>query len=99
MATPQTTRPPHRHRTRLATGLIALSALIAIGVSLLFLALPGAHQTATPTATSEHPQSAPASIAAPSAGGYYYDPTMHALIRTDTEQCGSAHPRNVCTMP
>ena len=90
MSTVQTTRQPHGRKTRLATGLIALSALVAIAVSILFLALTGAHQTARPTSTPAHPEIAPAT---PPSGGYFRDPTTHALLRVGAEGCNAAQLR------
>ena len=93
MSTVQTARQPHGRKTRLATGLIALSALVAIAVSILFLALTGAHQTATPTSAPAHPEIAPAAVATPPYGGYFRDPTTHALLRVGAEGCNAAQLR------
>jgi hypothetical protein len=83
----------HRHTTRLRAGLLALSALIAIGVALVFLALTGANHTITPTSsiTATQPTSHPAATTVTSQAprGYYRDPTTHALLRQGTSGTGA----------
>jgi hypothetical protein len=83
--TTQASRSDAQRATRAHKGILAVSAIIAVGVAILFLlSLGGTHRIATPAATSGHPASpaaAPAVIAAPPPAGYYRDPTTHALLR------------------
>jgi len=87
----------HRHSTRLGASLLALSALIAIGVALVFLAFTGANHTTTPTSsitatqTTSQPAAAIATSQPPS--GYYRDPHTHALLRIHTTRCDRAELR------
>jgi hypothetical protein len=67
MSTLQTRhRYSQHHRPRVAVGLLALGALIAIGVTILVLGLIGADRMTIPTSTTgvTHPQTASAAIAA-----------------------------------
>jgi hypothetical protein len=86
------TRSP-RSTSRIGAVAVALGVLIAIGASVLILALSGAHQTAAPTPTPAHAQAAPASLTAPPSGGYFRDPTTHALLNVRTEGCDAAQLR------
>ena len=91
MSTLQSTqRHTHNLRGRAAAGLLALSALVAVGVSILFLALPGSHRATPATAATSivHSAATPPPVAA---GGYFRDPATHALLRSD--QCNTAQPR------
>jgi len=85
MSTQRSTRHPRRLRTRFATGLLALSTAIAIGTSILFLALISAGRTtaSTSTTTGANSYAAPAAITSPPPG-YFRDPTTHALLRIRT---------------
>jgi hypothetical protein len=85
MSTHQSTRHLHRLRTRLAAGLLALSAALAIGTSILLIALIGAGHTtiSTPTTTASELSSAPPAITT-SPPGCFRDPGTHALLRTHT---------------
>lgn len=81
----------HRHTTRLRASLIAVSALIAIGIALVFLALTGANHTITPTSSTTATQAtshlAAAIVTSHAPQGYYRDPTTHALLRIHTTRC------------
>jgi len=83
MSTRQTTRQPHPRRTRLATSLIALSALIAIGLALLILTPTSVHRT-TPhrpnTATAIHTHPIAAAVVTRPTAGCFRDPVTHALF-------------------
>jgi hypothetical protein len=84
MSTMQRTRPEHTTKTRLSKGILALSAIIAIGVAILFLSLTGTHRAASPATTPEHaasPAAAPLAVTPPPPTGYFRDPTTHALLR------------------
>ena len=84
---------------------VALGALVAIGVSVLIIALSGGHSTPTPT-TSIAPSHttpgkfvSPAEAAASQSGsrpgsGYFRDPTTHALLRAGTPPLRSAGHRD-----
>jgi hypothetical protein len=52
-------RHPRTPRTPTAGGLLALSTLIAIGLSILLLALTGAHPSPTATTGDSHSQQSP----------------------------------------
>ena len=84
MSTMQRTRPEPTKRTRLSNGILAISAIIAIGVTILFLSLTGSHRATTPTTTPQHassPAAAPLAVTPPPPTGYFRDPTTHALLR------------------
>jgi len=82
MSTLQDTRlHPDRIRTRLVTGIIALSALITIGLALLILA-PTGHRTAVPTSGSVAPRAVLAART-PAPAGCFRDPATHALACAD----------------
>jgi hypothetical protein len=78
MSTLQNT-PQHRDRirTRLGTGILALSTLIAIGLALLIL-MPTGHRTTPPTRGSIATEAALAAQT-PARAGCFRDPATHAL--------------------
>lgn len=80
MSTLQITGHPRRLRTRLAAGLLALIAAIAIAAAILITSLTGngsmttaAAPTSATTLRTIHD--------APHLPGWFRDPTTHALIR------------------
>lgn len=81
--------PTHTHtvRRRVGTTLVALSAVVAIGVLVLFVAITGANRTTTKSPSlSERPHSyaAPASVPTSPRVGSFRDPGTHALLRIQT---------------
>ena len=85
-----TTQDPPRHanklRRRFGAGLLVLSALIAVGVGVLFLALSGAnsaHTTRTSIAGG-HLDDQAVRAARPC---YFRDPATHRLLRIHTKPC------------
>lgn len=83
MSTLQTTPQHHdRTKTRLGTGALALSTLIALGLALLTL-MPANHRAAAPTAGSTALLAAP-TAETPAPAGCFRDPATHTLTCTDT---------------
>lgn len=103
MSTVQTNHRNRSLRSRFGAGLLALSALVAIVISILFLALLGSHHAAPPTAaaSSGHSHVAPASVAPATPRAVFRDPSTHALLRAYVKQCDVAHPRieKFCVWP
>jgi hypothetical protein len=103
MSTVQRNYRGHRRTSRFRASLLAISTLVAIGISILFLAGIGAHHAASPTAatSSAHSSTTPASVAPPTPDAVFRDPTNHALLHFSTKQCDVAHPRieKFCALP
>ena len=100
MSTPQsTTHDPRRHRTRLDAGLGALSALIAIGVIALFVALTGTERAGGVNGAIHHPhgRAHTRSVAVIPAGfnGFYADPATYGVQRARTAACNPAKLRQL----
>jgi hypothetical protein len=93
----------HRRTSRLGAGLLALSTLVAIGISILFLARTGSQHAAPSTAatSSWHSHVTPASVAPAAPDAVFRDPSTHALIRAYVKQCDVAHLRieKFCALP
>jgi hypothetical protein len=84
----------HRHSTRLGAGLLALSALIAIGVTLVFLtSISANHTTRPPTASTARPAPPAALTNEPSGlGNCLVNPDNHALACYHAAQAPIATP-------
>jgi hypothetical protein len=86
MSTPQRThRHPKQRRLGVAASVLALGALIAITVSIVFVALPGSHRKATTTAAA-----AATGAHSDAAHGYLRGRTTHALLHVGTTACDAA---------
>ena len=83
MSTHQSTHHTQRLATRFA---LALSGAIAIGASILILALIGPGRTTSPTSTHTdvYTHTAPAAAGTLAPAGYFRDPATHALLRIQT---------------
>jgi hypothetical protein len=100
--TTQASRREDSPTTRTRNGILAVGAIIAIGVSILFvLLLSGTHRIATPATTSGHAASPPAThaaLTAPLPAGYLRD---HPLLRVGAAGCNATYLRleKVCPRP
>ena len=90
------THDPRRRRTRLDAGLGALSALIAIGVIALFVALTGTEHTVR---AIHHPQARAhtrsVAVIPATFNGFYADPAIYGVPRARTTACNPAKLRQL----
>ena len=87
------TNPHHPHTSRRGAVAVALGALIAIGATILILALTGANHTASQSAAIQPPAATANAVPASAPRGYFRDPTTHALLRVRTKGCDAAQLR------
>jgi hypothetical protein len=81
--TTQARRSEDSPTTGTRKGILAVGAIIAICLSILFLSLDSTHKTAAP-ATADHaasPAATHAVVTAPTHAGPFRDPATHALLR------------------
>jgi hypothetical protein len=102
--TTQASRSEDRPTTRIRTGILAVGAIIAIGVSILFLSVGSSHKIATPATPPQHTAIPPAThavVTAPPPAGFFRDPATHALLRVPAAGCNGAQLRveKVCARP
>jgi hypothetical protein len=85
--TMQSSRSDETRTKQFGKGIAAVGAIIAIGVSILFLSMTGSHRGAAAPTTPEHTAS-PAvthAVSTPSPPpGYFRDPTTHALVKVSS---------------
>ena len=100
--TTQASRSEDGSTTRTRNGILAGGAIIAIGVSILFvLSLSGTHRIATPATTSDHaasPTATHAALTSSPPAGYFLD---HPIRRVGAAGCDAGYLRveKVCARP